>query len=116
MKLGDLNSSDGTRRIHLTSVMTGGKLTLKQKVSATAPRRGPSAGRAEGSAPEDVVDIFSKFDTRGDGVIAEQELGEVLKAIDQERWNDESVGVLLKRSSSNQNGQVDYEDFVMGEP
>ena len=61
---------------------------------------------------EAVVKAFKKFDTNGDGSISREELGTVLKSLQPDAWDQESVDQLLSQADTSGDGKLFIEEFV----
>ena len=59
-----------------------------------------------------VLDAFKKFDTDGNGSISREELVAVLKTLDSEGWDDNSVDHLLASADADGDGALQIEEFV----
>ena len=57
-------------------------------------------------------EVFQIFDTDGNGTICEQELGIVLRALGQSP-TDEEVKELLGEADQNENGVIEFNEFLM---
>lgn len=64
------------------------------------------------SDSEKVLASFRKFDADSSGAISREELGEVLKALDEGAWNDESIDVLLAQADASGDGQLQFQEFL----
>jgi len=64
-----------------------------------------------GQYDEKVLEAFQKFDADGSGSISRDELGEVLKALDPEDWDNESVDELLAAADKNGDGELSVKEF-----
>lgn len=56
-------------------------------------------------------EIFSHYDHNGNGVIERNELRALLVALD-ENMSDEDVSAGLRAIDDNQNGQIEFEEFL----
>lgn len=66
---------------------------------------------------EDILEIFRRFDDRGDGRITRMQLVQVFKQLDSSRWVDSNIDLVLENSGLSRNmGEDDlisYEDLVV---
>lgn len=58
-----------------------------------------------------VLESFQRFDADSSGAISRDELGQVLKALD-EAWSDESIDQLLAQADASGDGQLQLAEFV----
>lgn len=65
-----------------------------------------------GQYDEKVLEAFQKFDADGSGSISRDELAEVLKALDPEDWDNESVDELLAAADKNGDGELSVKEFL----
>ena len=61
---------------------------------------------------EAVLEAFKKFDKDGNGSISREELIEVLRALDPDDWDDNSVDHLLASADANGDGALQIEEFL----
>jgi len=59
-----------------------------------------------------VLETFQKFDKDGNGSISREELVEVLRTLDPDDWDDNSVDHLLASADANGDGALQIEEFV----
>jgi len=59
-----------------------------------------------------IRDAFQRFDTDGDGVITMTELARVLRRLDPFTWTNCKVNALLRAADTNNDGSIQYEEFV----
>eukprot|EP00747_Dinoflagellata_sp_TGD_P180329 gnl/TRDRNA2_/TRDRNA2_32606_c0_seq1.p1 gnl/TRDRNA2_/TRDRNA2_32606_c0~~gnl/TRDRNA2_/TRDRNA2_32606_c0_seq1.p1 ORF type:complete len:579 (-),score=140.82 gnl/TRDRNA2_/TRDRNA2_32606_c0_seq1:180-1916(-) len=59
-----------------------------------------------------VAEVFRRFDVNGDGKVSKQELAFVLKTIDPVVWDDIKINNLLKAADKNNDGVLDYKEFL----
>ena len=64
-------------------------------------------------ASEQVLEAFQKFDQDGSGSISREELGEVLKSLDN-AWEDEAIDELLAQADESGDGELQLKEFVGG--
>eukprot|EP00435_Cladocopium_sp_Y103_P044919 s331_g12.t1 len=62
-------------------------------------------------ASEKVLEAFQKFDQDGSGSISREELGEVLKSLDN-AWEDETIDELLAHADESGDGELQLKEFV----
>ena len=62
-------------------------------------------------ASEQVLEAFQKFDQYGSGSISREELGEVLKSLDN-AWEDEAIDELLAQADESGDGELQLKEFV----
>lgn len=60
----------------------------------------------------DLLEKFQRFDTNSDGTISLDELKLILQDLDSSTWTDEAVNKLLRSFDANQDGCIQYEEFV----
>jgi len=60
----------------------------------------------------DIVALFSRIDSDGDGTINHSELAKVLQAVDPDGWPDEMVSQLMESMDVDKDGRVDFDEFV----
>ena len=63
-------------------------------------------------ADKTVLDVFSKFDKDSSGSISREELGDVLKALQEEPWEDDEIDNLLTAADSSGDGELQIQEFV----
>ncbi|CAJ1350548.1 unnamed protein product [Effrenium voratum] len=61
---------------------------------------------------ERIIEVFKKFDTNSDGVISKEELTTLLTALGPDMFTGESLETLLAAMDSNNDGKVQYAEFV----
>lgn len=59
-----------------------------------------------------ITAAFRRFDLNGDGKITPRELGRVLQRLDGQYYTDRVVSQLLQTMDQNQDGYIDYEEFL----
>ncbi|CAK9090717.1 unnamed protein product [Durusdinium trenchii] len=59
-----------------------------------------------------VLEVFHKFDSDGSGAISRDELGEVLKSLQEEPWEDDQIDALLTAADASGDGELQVEEFV----
>ena len=59
-----------------------------------------------------VLDAFQKFDKDGNGSISREELVEVLRTLDPDDWDDNSIDHLLASADANGDGALQIEEFL----
>jgi len=68
--------------------------------------------------PEDQIsslrDVFSKFDTNGDGRLNLEELKAGVKKVQGVGLKEEDIENVMKVMDSNNNGFIDYTEFIAG--
>ena len=73
---------------------------------------GPSEIGLEMPPHNAVLETFQKFDKDGNGSISREELVEVLRTLDPDDWDDNSVDHLLASADANGDGALQIEEFV----
>eukprot|EP00438_Fugacium_kawagutii_P005558 Skav226636 [mRNA] locus=scaffold618:308810:315708:- [translate_table: standard] len=58
-----------------------------------------------------VLEHFKRFDADSSGAINREELGAVLKALD-DTWTDESIDLLLSQADASGDGELQFKEFV----
>lgn len=59
-----------------------------------------------------IVDTFRTFDANGDGIITRCELASVLQLLDQGKYDEKTVDIVLGAADTNGDGRINYEEFV----
>lgn len=59
-----------------------------------------------------IVQVFRDFDKDGNGVIQREELAYVLSSLGEGKWDDGDVNNLLETVDRNNDGRIQYEEFV----
>ena len=54
-------------------------------------------------------ELFEKYDTSGDGVLSQEEMGEVLSAL---RISQDKIDAILKTADANEDGQIQVHEFI----
>jgi len=63
---------------------------------------------------QQILEVFRRYDTRGDGLISREQLSKVLKLLDSDRWVDSNIDLLFKTAEVRENrGAIPYEEFVI---
>lgn len=128
--------SKGVEHIRLSSVMSHGRMQVKEMPAAnrttpTAPDRNHGRQHLEASSgsavPElestgseleapgleaEITDIFRHFDKSRDGLIDPEELSQVLQKLDPEVWTGEALEKVMQAVDRNEDGLINYRDFV----
>lgn len=60
-----------------------------------------------------LVAAFKFFDLSGDGTINRDDLTEICKQLEPEKWNEEKVNAMLKALDKGQTGFIDYSEFAV---
>lgn len=60
---------------------------------------------------EEVLAVFQRFDVDNSGAISREELGEVLKTLD-DSWSDESIDQMLAQADASGDGQLQLSEFM----
>jgi len=122
--------SKGHEHIRLSSVMSHGRMQVREMPAAnrtttpTAANR-TTTSRSVSAAPElpapvleqpgleeEILSTFKYFDKKGDGVINPAELSQVLRELDPDTWTDEALRNLMQVVDTKDDGLISYEDFV----
>jgi len=122
--------SKGHEHIRLSSVMSHGRMQVREMPAAnrtttpTAANR-TTTSRSVSAAPElpapvleqpgleeEILSTFKYFDKKGDGVINPSELSQVLRELDPDTWTDEALRNLMQVVDTKDDGLISYEDFV----
>lgn len=61
---------------------------------------------------ESILEAFKKFDSDGSGSISREELGQVLKALDPEAWDKDSIDQALADADASGDGQLQIKEFL----
>mmetsp|Transcript_35454 Transcript_35454/g.101932 ORF Transcript_35454/g.101932 Transcript_35454/m.101932 type:complete len:249 (+) Transcript_35454:40-786(+) len=68
------------------------------------------------ATPEQILEVFRRFDAKGDGFISNEQLSQVLRQLDASRWHDGNIALLLENSGLSQTGGdgkvIRYEDLI----
>ena len=59
----------------------------------------------------EIREIFHQFDKNNDGVLAQDELVSLLKALDGD-LSEEGIAAALKSFDSNANGVIEFQEFI----
>ena len=62
-----------------------------------------------------VLEAFQKFDKDGSGSISRDELGQVLKSLDPEGWDKDSIDQVLADADASGDGQLQMKEFIRWE-
>ena len=54
-------------------------------------------------------ELFEKYDTSGDGVLSQEEMGEVLSALS---ISQDKIDAILKTADANEDGQIQVHEFI----
>jgi len=60
-----------------------------------------------------LVAAFKFFDLNGDGTINKDDLTEICKQLEPEKWTDEKVGTMLQVLDRGETGYIDYSEFAV---
>lgn len=71
-----------------------------------------SEEEARSATQKMIVDTFRTFDANGDGIITRCELASVLQLLDQARYDEKTVDIVLGAADRNGDGLINYEEFV----
>lgn len=77
----------------------------RRPVVKEAPKEDPASH-------QDIIEIFRRFDTNGDGFISKQELGKVFQLIDPVYWNEARVSLLFEAADVDGDHRLRYSEFV----
>eukprot|EP00419_Tripos_fusus_P011503 CAMPEP_0172663124 /NCGR_PEP_ID=MMETSP1074-20121228/5726_1 /TAXON_ID=2916 /ORGANISM="Ceratium fusus, Strain PA161109" /LENGTH=470 /DNA_ID=CAMNT_0013479073 /DNA_START=52 /DNA_END=1464 /DNA_ORIENTATION=+ len=80
------------------------KAQPKSKAKAKAEPKVAVAGQ--------ILKAFEGLDTNGDGTIHQDELKEVMQALDRKTWTDKKIGLIMSAIDVDSKGRVDYDEFV----
>eukprot|EP00438_Fugacium_kawagutii_P012020 Skav218162 [mRNA] locus=scaffold5213:34583:35180:- [translate_table: standard] len=72
----------------------------------------PSVETPQTEEEKSVLEAFQKFDTDGSGSISRKELGQVLKALDPEAWDKDSIDQALVDADASGDGQLQIQEFL----
>lgn len=59
-----------------------------------------------------VLEAFNRFDADGSGSISREELGQVLKALDPESWDKDSIDQVLADADASGDGSLQIKEFI----
>eukprot|EP00927_Polykrikos_kofoidii_P077834 TRINITY_DN74742_c0_g1_i1.p1 TRINITY_DN74742_c0_g1~~TRINITY_DN74742_c0_g1_i1.p1 ORF type:complete len:241 (-),score=56.60 TRINITY_DN74742_c0_g1_i1:56-778(-) len=66
-----------------------------------------------GQTAESVLEVFRRFDVKGEGTISCEKLSVVLRGLDSSKWAEENVAKLMEGTEPfNTDGAVRYEEFI----
>lgn len=92
-----------------TGVNSSHRRLSAESSKSVASTSGCIGGRAD---PQDVMQVFQRFDANGDGQIDLSELVAVLRQLDPAKWDDRNATLLLMSLDKNFDGFIDYSEFV----
>jgi Ca2+-binding EF-hand superfamily protein len=58
-----------------------------------------------------VVECFRKFDLNVDGKLDQTEFGQVLKALDPDKWSDRAIDALFSAADKDSDGEIRFHQF-----
>ena len=59
-----------------------------------------------------VLEAFNRFDADGSGSISREELGQVLKSLDPEGWDKDSIDQVLADADASGDGSLQIKEFI----
>jgi len=68
--------------------------------------------QTEAGAADQIIAVFRKFDENGDEKISTHQSAELVKSLDLANWSDEKISTLLAAATEDQEGSIQYEQFV----
>eukprot|EP00927_Polykrikos_kofoidii_P000586 TRINITY_DN10213_c0_g2_i1.p1 TRINITY_DN10213_c0_g2~~TRINITY_DN10213_c0_g2_i1.p1 ORF type:complete len:445 (+),score=81.35 TRINITY_DN10213_c0_g2_i1:147-1481(+) len=64
------------------------------------------------ASKDEIIAVFRKFDTNGDGTIEKKELAELLMKLDAKMWSDKAVDTLLHSADLDCDGHINANEFI----